>query len=282
MRIELIDSWNNFKLLFLFLKVWKVAPNEQNVNLVHIISLAKSRVKNTLISCVRLSEKCEFIAIGYSNGQIDLYNGMLDYKFQRSLIGHTKPVNDMLFSPWTTAAVPNQSNHHNNNSMDVPVILASIAEQFCVWNVSYAINNPLDDNDGGRRRQESHRYSEHHFSQDSMDGCSSGDDMIDGDADSSDNGLPPVFVNGNGKCNGATNGHASGHVRNNGVSINPWSGKYGASAKPELLSCIKFVGNSAKRLFANDSFVKFITIDDEGEIFDLNVDDLNDANLSEL
>lgn len=252
-----------------------MAPRSPNPDLIHIIG-QKSRVKNALISCVRLSEKCEFIAIGYNNGQIDLYNGMPDYKFQCSLIAHTKQVNDMVFSPWTTTPMPNQSNHHGSSS-NVPVILVSIAEQLCVWNVTFAINNQLDDNDGVPRRRESHRYTIYHVSQDSIDS----DDMIDGD--SAGNGSPPVFANGNGQCNGTTNGHANGHSNNNNnLSVNPWSGKYGASAKPELLSCIKFVGNSAKRLFANDSFVKFITIDDEGEIYHLTVNDLNDSKLSDF
>lgn len=52
---------------------------------------------------------------------------------------------------------------------------------------------------------------------------------------------------------------------------NPWYGKSGASDKPELLSCIKLVGSSAEKIFTNRKFTKFITIDNEGEIYYLNI-----------
>lgn len=52
-------------------------------------------------------------------------------------------------------------------------------------------------------------------------------------------------------------------------TFNPWSGKTGIAGKPELLSCIKFIGNSAEKLFTNDNFSRFLTIDDEGNIYHL-------------
>lgn len=51
--------------------------------------------------------------------------------------------------------------------------------------------------------------------------------------------------------------------------VNPWSKKTGAADKPELLSCIKLVAKSAKRIICNDEFNRFVTIDNEGNIYHL-------------
>lgn len=50
---------------------------------------------------------------------------------------------------------------------------------------------------------------------------------------------------------------------------NPWSGKTGPADKPELLSCIKLVAKSAKRIICDDDFTRFVTIDNEGNIYHL-------------
>lgn len=64
--------------------------------------------------------------------------------------------------------------------------------------------------------------------------------------------------------------------RTNGLTMDnksPWDGKIGAAEKPELLSCIKFVGNSTKKLYHDREFTKFLTIDNEGEIYVLILND---------
>ncbi|KAL7033985.1 hypothetical protein ACKWTF_007806 [Chironomus riparius] len=48
-----------------------------------------------------------------------------------------------------------------------------------------------------------------------------------------------------------------------------WSNKTGPNDKPELLSCIKFIGKSAKKVVANDDFTHFVTIDNEGNVYNL-------------
>lgn len=50
---------------------------------------------------------------------------------------------------------------------------------------------------------------------------------------------------------------------------NPWRKKTGASEKPELLSCIKLVAKSAKKIICNDEFTRFVTIDNEGNVYHL-------------
>lgn len=65
----------------------------------------------------------------------------------------------------------------------------------------------------------------------------------------------------NGNANG--NGHA--------VQSNPWAGKLGPTEKPELLSCIQLIGNAAEQIFIDKNFTKFVTIDDEGEVYYLEI-----------
>lgn len=50
---------------------------------------------------------------------------------------------------------------------------------------------------------------------------------------------------------------------------NPWRKKTGASDKRELLSCIKLVAKSAKRIIFNEDFTRFVTIDNEGNVYHL-------------
>lgn len=48
---------------------------------------------------------------------------------------------------------------------------------------------------------------------------------------------------------------------------NPWNKKIGAVDQPELLSCVKFIGKSAKKVIVNDEFDQFVTIDNEGNVY---------------
>jgi hypothetical protein len=48
-----------------------------------------------------------------------------------------------------------------------------------------------------------------------------------------------------------------------------WSNKTGPSNKRELLSCVKFLGKSAKKVVINEDFTRFVTIDNEGNIHHL-------------
>lgn len=49
--------------------------------------------------------------------------------------------------------------------------------------------------------------------------------------------------------------------------LNPWSRKTGSNERPEILSCHKLIGKSAKKVIVNDEFDKFLTIDNEGNIY---------------
>lgn len=48
-----------------------------------------------------------------------------------------------------------------------------------------------------------------------------------------------------------------------------WLNKRGNADRPELLACIKFVGNEASQFFTDSTFSKFYVIDDEGVYYHL-------------
>lgn len=73
---------------------------------------------------------------------------------------------------------------------------------------------------------------------------------------------------------------ATENLKINGAA-NPWHNKTGASDKPELLSCIKLVAKSAKKIICNDEFTRFVTIDNEGNIYHLRmIEDALDRQLT--
>lgn len=149
------------------------------------------------------------------------------------LSSHKHPIKQLMFSPWPMDGPENN-----------PIILVSLSEQMCFWNIKYVINNPLEGKKKSFRR--SSRFSKE------LTWTLDGDTATDNESNT--NGLK------NGK---ATNG------RGRSAHIEYWDDKAGASDKLELLACIKFVGNSATKLVTNAEFDKFITIDNEGDIYAL-------------
>lgn len=70
-------------------------------------------------------------------------------------------------------------------------------------------------------------------------------------------------------------------LKNLNLTKTIWSHKTGPQDKPELLSCIKFIGKSAKKVVVNDEFTHFITIDNEGNVYNLKLtDQSNDQQLT--
>lgn len=59
------------------------------------------------------------------------------------------------------------------------------------------------------------------------------------------------------------------HVTENKACL--WADKRGNDKLPELLACIKFVGNEARHFYASVDFTQFYVIDDEGVFYHLKV-----------
>lgn len=162
---------------------------------------------------------------------------MSDTQKLQTLSSHKQSIKDLVFSPWSSEGAGNN-----------PLVLVSLAEQMCFWNIKYVINNPMD---SGKRRPSrlSSRFSKllHKWT-------SNGDN---GDNSTNDNESNGTITNGNGKA------------KHQEASANYWDDKKGAPDKEELLACIKFVGNSATKLVTDKDFNQFITIDNEGDIYAL-------------
>lgn len=171
------------------------------------------------ITSVKLNPGREYFAIGCESGSIDLYN-FKGLKYLNTLQSNkNSPINDMVFSPWPSVST-------------LPIVLTTLSDQICFWNVSYIVNNPIE-NGGLRRSQRFDRKASMRSITEKMQE------------------LQPI--NGNG------NGHTA--------ESNPWAGKLGPTEKPELLSCIQMIGNAAEQMFVDKTFTKFVTIDDEGEVY---------------
>lgn len=160
---------------------------------------------------------------------------MSDLQKLQILSSHKQPIKQLVFSPWSIEGVGNN-----------PIVLVSLAEQMCFWNIKFVINNPsLDALKANGFRRSSKRFSKE-FTKLQLNA----------------NKADPHRNQGNER-NGAKPSIAAHH------HIDYWNDKTGASDKRELLACIKFVGNSATKLVTNAEFNTFITIDNEGDIYAL-------------
>lgn len=194
------------------------------------------------------------IAVGYTNGIIELYDVTREnIQMTQRLKCHKEPVNFLVFSPTPSTAMDT-----DHDKATTPIILASISEEICFWNVTHALNNPMERGNQLRLSQRINRKpNPNKF-----------DTQV-------------IHTNGNGTDDNVSKLQTANtfgnrlHVEqlfnanlNNERNVhNPWIGKTGTSEKPELLACIKFVGSSAEKLYANHAFDTFITVDNEGVIY---------------
>ena len=129
-----------------------------------------------------------------------------------------------------------------------PLILLSLSESVNFWNIRSIQNNPLN----LKEKESSSRVSQRFKSPMKI--------------------FPTLLDTLMSETNNLTL---------NGTSANPWRGKTGSSDKPELLSCIKLVAKSAKRIIYNEDFTRFVTIDNEGNIYHLRlIDEASDRQLT--
>lgn len=215
-----------------YFKIWRIKFDATN-RFVQANKHRELRINTkSPITSIKLKQGRDYFAIGCESGSIELYS-FDGLRYLNTLQSNKNtPINGMVFSPWTSTS---------------PIILASISDQICFWNISYIVNNPIE-NGALRRSQRFDRKASVRLITEKMQE------------------LKPS--NGNENGNGYT------------VQTNPWTGKLGPTEKPELLACIQLIGNSADQIFSNKNFTKFVTIDDEGEVYYLQIfsDISNDHN----
>lgn len=128
------------------------------------------------------------------------------------------------------------------NDPNDPLVLLSLSESVVFWNIRSIQNNPMDlkrkDVSTTGRVRVSQRFKS----------------------------PLKIFPATDSKLLTATD-----NMSLNDTQSNPWRRKTGPSEKPELLSCTKLVAKSAKRIIFNDDFTRFVTIDNEGNIYHLRI-----------
>lgn len=196
------------------------------------------------------------IAVGYTRGAIELYDVTRENtQMIQRLICHKEPVNCLVFSPSPSTALENGK--EPNTAPGKPIILASISAEICFWDITQAVNNPME-RDNQLRQSQRYRRKPNQIRVDTQVIHTNGN-VIDGNASKVVKGrfgnrLP---------VDNLLNANSSYELD----AFDPWIGKTGTAEKLELLSCIKFVGSSAEKLYVNQAFDTFITVDNEGVIY---------------
>ncbi|EDX07439.1 GD11239 [Drosophila simulans] len=130
------------------------------------------------------------------------------------------------------------------------LLLVSCAEQLCFWNVTHMRNNQLEREQKQRR---SRRHKQHSVTQ---------EDAVDAAPIAADIDEDVTFV--------ADDFHPV-----NRETAELWRNKRGNAIRPELLACVKFVGNEARQFFTDAKFSQFYAIDDEGVYYHLQLLELS-------
>lgn len=186
--------------------------------------------KQGLINCMALSADGNVLAVGFTNGIIQIIpmekSAPPTLGRPLDILFCNESVNDLIFSPWK-----------EDTSVNAPIILASLSQDICFWDIKYITNNPFDSGIKSPMRR-SQRYRPP-------------SQVLSPDNNKKENSLkiPSTF-------------------EFNPVSDNLWQNKKGPSDKPKILSCIRLSG-LAHKLIANDNFTQFVTVDNNGEIYHL-------------
>ncbi|KAH8401389.1 hypothetical protein KR009_005101 [Drosophila setifemur] len=130
------------------------------------------------------------------------------------------------------------------------LLLISCAEQLCFWNVTHMRNNQVERRQNQRR---SRRHKIHSVTQ---------EDAVDAAPIASDSDAESPFT-------------ARQSLSEKQAEVELWRNKRGNAVRPELLACIKFVGNESSQFFTDASFSQFYAIDDEGVYYHLQLLELS-------
>lgn len=196
--------------------------------------ICKENINNpSQINHLTASNDGQLIALGFKNGNIELYS----YENHGLQLIYTI----------------NQG-HETCNSMQLRFspckqVLVSCAEQICFWNVKHMRNNQASPKLRSRR----HNPWQKHFKSKGAEEVDAAR-FLDVSAESSIKNL----LSPQNDC-----------MLENRTCV--WADKRGNDKLPELLACIKFVGNEARHFYTSSDFTQFFVIDDEGVFYHLKV-----------
>ncbi|SPP74793.1 uncharacterized protein LOC117582565 [Drosophila guanche] len=180
---------------------------------------------------IATDDACLF-ALGFESGLIELYSlaGTAIQLVYSMREVHEYCIRQLRFSP-------------------CKLLLVSCAEQLCFWNVTHMRNNQVESQLAIRRSRRHKLYSVEQ--EDAVDAAPIVSDMSEPP--------PPQFVAA----------YTRQPMRDTQPEAELWRNKRGNAIRPELLACIKFVGNTACQFFTDAKFSQFYAIDDEGVYYHL-------------
>lgn len=133
------------------------------------------------------------------------------------------------------------------------LLLISCAEQLCFWNVTHMRNNQVERHHQ-QRRSRRHKLHSATPEEDAVDAAPIAFDMDEDSPFAAGDFFPE---------------------RQTAAEVPLWRNKRGNAIRPELLACIKFVGNEARQFFTDAKFSQFYAIDDEGVYYHLQLLELS-------
>ncbi|XP_030384368.1 uncharacterized protein LOC115631675 isoform X2 [Scaptodrosophila lebanonensis] len=225
------------------------------VDRIHQKELCSEKIKpqhrNQIICYLIASNDGTIFALGYRSGEIELYSYdsnhiKLVYRVTEHV--HEQRIRQLRFSPCKQ------------------VLISSCAEKLCFWSVTHMRNNQLE---AKTPQRSSGRFGTRHHVQE----CEEVDAMPY--AACRQSGLSSQKSVAAQKATPEPHQQwreqAQAEVAELAVAAtaNLWREKRGNASIPELLACIKFVGNKENQFFANKNFTQFFAIDDAGVYYHL-------------
>ncbi|EDW71398.1 apoptotic protease-activating factor 1 [Drosophila virilis] len=192
-------------------------------------------ISQSIINDLTVTNDGKIVSIGFYNGHIKIYTYekfRLQHIYTISQGHEACHVMKLRFSPCKQ-------------------ILVSCAEQLCFWNVQHMLNNRVTSYRRNMRfRQgQSQCYAEAREEVDAAPCLDLSEDQKDAKP------LMPL----------------DGHKHADKSKAHLWRDKQGNAKLPELLACIKYVGNVARHFYASGDFTQFFALDDEGVFYHLKV-----------
>ncbi|KAH8375317.1 hypothetical protein KR200_007945, partial [Drosophila serrata] len=188
------------------------------------------------ISYLAATEDGSMFSLGFENGSIELY--ALDNQ-QIQLVYRVQDVHEHCIRQLRFSPCK--------------LLLISCAEQLCFWNVTHMRNNQVERHQQ-QRRSRRHKLHSATPEEDAVDAAPIAFDMDEDSPFAAREFFPE---------------------RQTPADVPLWRNKRGNAIRPELLACIKFVGNEARQFFTDAKFSQFYAIDDEGVYYHLQLLELS-------
>ncbi|XP_077282945.1 uncharacterized protein LOC143908959 [Arctopsyche grandis] len=234
-------------------QIYQINSAESNTQLT-ARKITSQKISQKIVSCTVSSDE-KILALGCESGNIVIWH--ISNTILLSVINfHKEPVNSMKFSPVPISTRPISFTHFDNDedildSDSTPLVLVSIAGQVCWWNVTSIINRK------NRKLLKQSKGSNRNILSPIGNLMSSS----------------PIDFKTTGNKNPARNSNGFNFDLTTNLEWEKlWKGKRAKNKKRrDLLNCIKLTGERAFKIMVNSDFSTFVTIDQGGVLYVMNV-----------